>query len=215
MNCIVTAGPTYEPLDQVRRLTNFSSGKLGTMLANYLVARGHHVTLLKGHYSTFQGEQTAQEMQIFTTTQDLQDRLKAAGSTKVDALFHAAAVSDFGFGKILEQQNETFAEIKSGKVSTRGGKLFAELVPTPKILPQLRGWFPQARIVGWKYEVDGNREDAIARAKKQIVDGNTNACVANGPAYGFGFGLVTSTNETHLPDLNELFAALEVVAANR
>jgi len=39
MNCIVTAGPTYEPLDDVRRLTNFSTGRLGTELANFLAAR--------------------------------------------------------------------------------------------------------------------------------------------------------------------------------
>jgi phosphopantothenoylcysteine decarboxylase/phosphopantothenate--cysteine ligase len=42
MNCIVTAGPTYEPLDDVRRLTNFSTGRLGTELANFLAARVHH-----------------------------------------------------------------------------------------------------------------------------------------------------------------------------
>ena len=46
MNCIVTAGPTYEPLDDVRRLTNFSTGRLGTELANFLAARGHTVILL-------------------------------------------------------------------------------------------------------------------------------------------------------------------------
>ena len=39
MNCIVTAGPTFEPLDDVRRLTNFSTGRLGTELANFLAAR--------------------------------------------------------------------------------------------------------------------------------------------------------------------------------
>jgi phosphopantothenoylcysteine synthetase/decarboxylase len=48
MNCIVTAGPTYEPLDDVRRLTNFSTGRLGTELANFLAARGHKVILLIG-----------------------------------------------------------------------------------------------------------------------------------------------------------------------
>ena len=48
MNCIVTAGPAYEPLDDVRRLTNFSTGRLGTELANYLAARGHNVHLLLG-----------------------------------------------------------------------------------------------------------------------------------------------------------------------
>ena len=38
MRCIVTAGPTYEPLDEVRRLTNFSTGRLGIELANFLTA---------------------------------------------------------------------------------------------------------------------------------------------------------------------------------
>ena len=41
MNCVVTAGPTYEPLDEVRRLTNFSTGRLGTELANTLTRHGH------------------------------------------------------------------------------------------------------------------------------------------------------------------------------
>ena len=45
MNCIVTAGPTFEPLDQVRRLTNMSTGRLGTELANFLTAQGHTVGL--------------------------------------------------------------------------------------------------------------------------------------------------------------------------
>ena len=36
MNCVVTAGPTYEPLDDVRRLTNFSTGKLGSQLGDFL-----------------------------------------------------------------------------------------------------------------------------------------------------------------------------------
>jgi len=41
MRCIVTAGPTYEPLDKVRRLTNFSSGRLGSELGDFLTDRGH------------------------------------------------------------------------------------------------------------------------------------------------------------------------------
>ena len=52
MNCIVTAGPTFEPLDEVRRLTNFSTGRLGMELANFLAARGHKVVLLIGETAT-------------------------------------------------------------------------------------------------------------------------------------------------------------------
>ena len=62
MNCIVTAGPTYQPLDDVRRLTNFSTGRLGTELANFLAARGHQVTLLVGEQASYSGERRAQQV---------------------------------------------------------------------------------------------------------------------------------------------------------
>src|SRR5664280_3918204 len=77
MNCIVTAGPTFEPLDDVRRLTNFSTGRLGTELANFLTARGHHVTLLIGESATYAGERRAKSVKNFSTTADLRAKLKS------------------------------------------------------------------------------------------------------------------------------------------
>ncbi len=73
MNCIVTAGPTYEPLDDVRRLTNFSTGRLGTELANFLAARGHKVALLIGETATYAGQRRAQHVAVFSTTADLRE----------------------------------------------------------------------------------------------------------------------------------------------
>ena len=70
MKCIVTAGPTFEALDDVRRLTNFSTGRLGTTLANYLAARGHNVILLLGEQATYAGERRAQRVESFSTTAD-------------------------------------------------------------------------------------------------------------------------------------------------
>src|ERR1700744_1616299 len=104
MNCLVTAGPTYEPLDDVRRLTNFSTGRLGTELANYLTAHGHHVTLLIGDSATYAGDRRATAVKTFSTTADLRSKLKSLSEKKVDAIFHAAAVSDFGFGRLFTQK---------------------------------------------------------------------------------------------------------------
>ncbi len=211
MHCVVTAGPTYEPLDEVRRLTNFSSGKLGSKLANFLVEQGHQVTLLYGHYSTHSEKQTAQRVVPFDTTRDLSDKLKSLVKEKVDAVFHAAAVSDFGFGKVFERgANGELREVTSGKISTREGTLLAELVPTPKIISSLRRSFPSSRIVGWKYEVEGDRASTIAKAAQQIRENKTDACVANGKAYGFGFGLISANGEQkHFSDTTELYQALE------
>lgn len=210
MKCIVTAGPTYEELDQVRRLTNFSTGALGTELANHLAGQGHQVTLLRGLYSTCGLAPQTPDFQMFTTTEDLYHRLKGLAGGDVGAVFHAAAVSDFGFGKIWRRdENGRLTEIRSRKFSTREGTILAELTPTPKLIERLRGWFPQARLVGWKYEVDGDRALVLARAQRQVEDSQTDACVANGPAYGNGFGLVEGHGRhRHLPDKPALFAAL-------
>lgn len=211
MNCVVTAGPTYEPLDAARRLTNFSTGKLGSELAAFLVMRGHHVTLLVGQQASYVAERRAQVVDTFTTTANLRLKLEALGGRSVDAVFHAAAVSDFLFGRVWSRSaNGETTEIRAGKISTDSGTLLAELVPTKKIITSLRDWFPKAHITGWKYEVDGARADVIRAAEKQIAVCLTNACVANGPAYGEGFGLVSRNGAcAHIVNSDELFDILE------
>jgi phosphopantothenate---cysteine ligase (CTP) len=129
----------------------------------------------------------------------------------VEAVFHAAAVSDFTVGKVWRRASRgELTEVQAGKLPTREGTLLAELAPTPKIIAELREWFPRAWLVGWKYEVEGGRAGVIRLAERQIADCHTDACVANGPAYGAGFGLVKGVGKiTHLPDVAALFAALE------
>ena len=76
MHSIVTAGPTYEPLDKVRRLTNFSTGRLGSDLANFLASRGHETTLLIGQQASYHGESRVRKVETFTTTANLRDHLR-------------------------------------------------------------------------------------------------------------------------------------------
>ena len=210
MKCVVTAGPTYEPLDEVRRLTNFSTGRLGAELATFLTGHGHEVILLVGYYAIYRGEPKARRVETFTTTADLRARLEALATQGAGAVFHAAAVSDFTFGGLWER-SETGELIQrtERKISTRKGSLLAELKPTPKIISELRGWFPQAQLVGWKYELDGDQALVIDLARQQLAKNLTNACVVNGAAYGDGFGLVTGAGRCeHLADPTALYQAL-------
>ena len=210
MRCIVTAGPTYEPLDQVRRLTNHSTGRLGSELTNYLTECGHEVTLLIGQQATWRGERDAGRVETFTTTDNLRLRLRALADEGWDALFHAAAVSDFTFGNAFSRDPKgALHPVQSGKFSTRGEPILIELLPTAKIIAELRGWFPRATIIGWKYEVDGGREQVIASASRQIFENQTDACVANGPAYGEGFGLVTPEGCQSIANASALYEGLE------
>lgn len=213
MHCVVTAGPTYEPLDEVRRLTNFSTGRLGSELAAYLRAQGHRVTLLLGEQATYRPRE-GEVAEMFTTTEDLRARLQRLARPSqpepVDAVFHAAAVSDFKFGKIWQRSPEgALTELKGRKISSRLESMLVELVAAPKIIGELRGWFPHACLVGWKYEVDDGRPSVIGKAERQIGENRIDACVANGPAYGPGFGLVTTGHGcAHLEGALALFGAL-------
>jgi len=210
MNCIVTAGPTFEPLDEVRRLTNFSTGRLGSELANHLTACGHQVTLLLGTGATFHTTLAAPRVKCFTTTDDLRSNLATLSGSAIGAVFHAAAVSDFAFGRVFQRgARGILTERRERKISTAEAGLLVELIATPKVLDELRTWFPQARLVGWKYEVQGDPASVVAKARAQIARSRTDACVANGPAYGAGFGFVVGEGAClHLPDSPALCAAL-------
>jgi phosphopantothenoylcysteine decarboxylase/phosphopantothenate--cysteine ligase len=187
MKIIVTCGPSYEPIDQARRLTNFSTGTLGTALTNALTAAGHEVICLKGVNATCADLILTERVEPFTTNDDLAERLERISlEEEVDVAFHAAALCDFKVDQVMSAGGEA---ISSPKFATRDGRLHLVLAPALKVLPRLRPLFPEALIVGWKYELAGSREDAFAKAWQQLVDCSTDACVLNGAAYGQGFAV--------------------------
>jgi phosphopantothenoylcysteine decarboxylase/phosphopantothenate--cysteine ligase len=217
MRVIVTAGPTYEPLDSVRRLTNFSTGRLGVELARFFTSRGDDLLLLLGEQATWPAPDPGPRMRVerFGTTADLRDRLAAHAAHAVDAVLHAAAVSDFRFGAVHHRRPDgTLVPAAGGKIPTQSGPLMAELIPTPKVIAHLREWFPRAWIAGWKYEVEGPRDEVIAHARAQTLANQTQACVANGPGYGAGYGLVIGGEAARdCPTRQSLFEALAWHAA--
>jgi phosphopantothenoylcysteine decarboxylase/phosphopantothenate--cysteine ligase len=209
MNCLVTAGPTWEPLDAVRRLTNFSTGRLGTDLAAFLARSGHQVTLLRGETATHRAVPPGVTLESFSTTADLARRLAAHAGPTVEAVFHAAAVADFTPGGAFRRAPDgALTPLRAGKLDTRSGPLLVELRPTPKLIERLRDWFPAARLVGWKYEVDGDPDRVLARAREQLARCRTDLCVVNGPAWGDGFGVVTRDTVERLSDVSSLYPRL-------
>jgi phosphopantothenoylcysteine decarboxylase/phosphopantothenate--cysteine ligase len=210
VNCLVTAGPTCEPIDQVRRLTNFSTGRLGTELARHLAAAGHRVTLLRGETAVYHEAPDGVTIERFNATADLSAELERRKGASVQAVFHAAAVADFTPGRVFRRDDHgDLVEVREGKVTTRAGGLLLELVPTPKLIARLRDWFPKAWLVGWKYEVDGGRDEVLAKAAVQLEECRTDACVVNGPAWGQGFGVVDRQRTREITGARELFQLLE------
>ena len=198
MTILITIGPTQEPLDAMRLISNRSTGDLGTRIALSMVAAGHRVIALRGTGCTAESAELASKCARvipFTSTEDLGSCLqKLSKEETIEAIFHAAAVSDFhlpGGG--------------SGKIPTSGGSVTLTLEPTPKLLPRLREWFPNALITGWKFEAGGTKEDALLAASTQIAKCSTDACIVNGPSYGEGFGVLGKSGKlSHFYDRSTL-----------
>jgi phosphopantothenoylcysteine synthetase/decarboxylase len=183
---IVTCGPSYEPIDEVRRITNFSTGELGILLANELARAGHDVVCFKGAGATCPLLLNGARLISFTTNDDLRVKLRAeADRGGIDAMFHAAALCDY---KVQNATGSDGTALASAKISSRQGLLTLVLEPLHKLIIELRTLFPRAKIVGWKYELVGSRDDVLAAGQRQMVEAATDACVVNGAAFGPGFG---------------------------
>ena len=199
-------------------MTNASTGRLGVGLGDYLAGLGCRVTLLRSRLATWHSSSEVFGTQEFTTTAELQSCLAGLASAEVDAVFHVAAVSDFTFGRVYDRVAPgRLVERQEQKLDTADRDLVVELKPTPKLIARLIEWFPKAWLVGWKYELDGTREQAIETACAQIRRCGTHACVANGLAYGPGFGLVTRDRACrHYEEAEGLYAGLwELFQAGR
>lgn len=191
LKIILTFGPASVAIDQVRRITNHSTGQLGNQLAEVILKKGHSLLAFRGsgalHASSFPFES-------FTTNQDLEKLLIQSGkSWNPDLILHAAALSDY----TLDQIETSSGEELSSKISSQNQSLTLHLKQAPKILPQLRIWFPQAKIVGWKYELNGTKNEVIQKGIDQIQKNKTDLCVLNGDAYGEGFGICSHQGILH------------------
>jgi phosphopantothenoylcysteine synthetase/decarboxylase len=198
MRAIVTSGPSYEPVDRVRRLTNFSTGALGTQLSEALAAAGFEVICLRGSMATHRPASPPVRVIPFGTNDDLLARLEElANAGGAAAIFHLAALCDYKVGAVRDAEG---AAVSASKLSSRAGGIRIELEPAVKVISQLRGFFPSSIIVGWKYELDGTREEAIEKGRRQLAENGSDACVVNGHAYGGGFGFLQAAGGiAHLP----------------
>jgi phosphopantothenoylcysteine decarboxylase/phosphopantothenate--cysteine ligase len=190
MLAIITTGPASAPIDDVRHITNFATGEIGALLAEALAAQGFEPLLFRARGATHTAVPRGALLHEFTTNHDLTRQLEELSDTRapdVRAIFHAAALSDYAVTAVRGPDGSLAG---TRKIPGDLPQIHLVLEPAAKVLPRLRGWFPRAWIVGWKYELEGGREDAIEMARTQLASKRTDATILNGAAYGPGFGLL-------------------------
>ena len=197
---LVTAGPTQEPIDPVRYLTNHSSGKMGYAIAKVCSMRGAEVTLVSG--------KTAIKPPLFvevvpvTTAREMYEAVTGR-SDRQDIVIKAAAVADYRPKTISEQ-----------KVKKTDEELSIEMERTDDILKYL-GEHKRANqfLCGFSMETEHMLENSRKKLKKKNLD----MIVANNvKVEGAGFAgdtnivtLITADDETQLPLLSKEETAVE------
>lgn len=169
MKVLVTAGATREPIDAVRFLSNVSSGATGVAIAEFLSANGHEVTLLHGE-SSVRTCSAGITCGTFGSTEQLGARLESTlCQGGFDVAVHAAAVADY-----------RPATTHAGKLSSYADELTLRLVPTPKLLPQLKGWSrTPLRVLGFKLTAGADPAARAAAVGKLFATGGVDAVVHN------------------------------------
>jgi phosphopantothenoylcysteine synthetase/decarboxylase len=187
MNVLITAGPTREPLDPVRFLTNRSSGKMGYAMAHAFIHAGHSVLLISGPTDL-----DVPERVDFIPIETAAEMHAAVANTiaRMDIAVFAAAVADY-----------TPACVAPQKLKKSGAEMTLELVRTPDILGAARVPFGfRGTLVGFAAET----ENLETNARDKLIRKHCDLIIANDVAKP-GIGFDSDHNEVLLvyPEYNE------------
>jgi phosphopantothenoylcysteine decarboxylase/phosphopantothenate--cysteine ligase len=178
---LITAGPTQEPLDPVRYLSNRSSGKMGYALAQAAIDRGAHVILVSGPVAL--NPPKGAEVVHVRTAIEMRNAV-FANLEPSTVVIKCAAVADF----------RPMAESKQ-KIKKTSARISLELEPTPDILAELGRKRGDRLLIGFAAET----ENLEAEAKRKLETKNCDMVVAN---------LVGGSDTGFESDANEVVLAL-------
>jgi len=158
---LITAGPTREPIDPVRYLSNRSSGKMAYAIAEAAIDAGHEVVLISGPVNL--DPPRGAELSSVSTSDEMFDAVQQE-APRSDVLVMCAAVADYKPAKASKH-----------KIKKHDATLSLELIPTRDILASLPTKDRQCVVVGFAAET----ENVEANARKKLQEKNCDVVVAN------------------------------------
>lgn len=200
MRVLITSGGTKIPIDRVRHIANMSSGTFGSKIALEALKEGLYVdffyaensktpftfnaNLMKGDISDYLDSMVRLQLMkddirkysdnysesTYKNFDEYYNKLEhIIRITKPEIIVLAAAVSDYGVENYVD-----------GKIRSRNtSDMSIKLTPLPKVISKVRGWQPNAYIVGFKLLVDSTREELITASNNSIVDNDCDMIVGN------------------------------------
>ncbi len=181
---LITCGPTWVPIDDVRVISNISTGELGQKCALAFKKRGARITLLEGPVSVPLNIQGIRRVK-YRYFHELRDLLKKELKKNFDIVLHAAAVSDYQLKSAVK-----------GKISSQKEQLTLQLIPADKLIKTIKQLSPQACLVGFKLDPRFNRKRLLQQAKDLMRSAGCDMVVANSTKPGYRAFTVNSRHET-------------------
>ncbi len=187
LGVLITGGPTVEPIDSVRVLTNRSSGKMAVALATAAKERGASVTLVYGPGSA-EPPRNIKVIHVRSAEEMRQKVKEELANGKYDAVFAAAAVSDYRPARMHE-----------GKIESSRERLTLQLIRTPKLVDELKKLNPKAFLTIFRAVYSLSEEEMARNAMQRLRNAKADMAVANDVSVeGVGFG--SDENEVLIVD---------------
>ena len=179
---IVTAGPTREPIDPVRFISNYSSGKMGYAIAEHCRDIGANVTLISGPVRLDKPERIAYK-EIETSSEMFDEVMNSIGN--FDIIISAAAISDYKPSDTLDYKHKK-----------QDGGLTINLVRGSDILKTAKEKNKNIYAVGFSAETENIRENAVIKLREKKL----NLIIANEANHQKGVGFESDNNEIMIID---------------
>ena len=178
---VITSGGISEKIDNVRKITNSSSGKLGMTIANHLLESKSDITI---YYvcskNALRPSNTRVKIIEVAGTLDLKDKVESLlKNEKIDYFIHTMAVADYTVDYVttVDKMKKSFLNngdmevIKDTKISSYENNLVLVLKPTPKIISLIKEESPLTYLVGFKL-LDGVSKKELIEVAKRLRDKN-------------------------------------------
>ena len=187
MKILVTSGGTSEAIDSVRSITNHSTGRLGKIITETLLAAGHEVCLITTKQAVKPEAHPNLSIREINNTNDLllemQERVK-----DYQVLIHSMAVSDYtpiymtGLEEVQTSSNlEEFLNKQNhqAKISSTDDVQVLFLKKTPKIISLVKEWNPAIHLIGFKLLVGVTEDHLIEVARQSLIKNQADIIIAN------------------------------------
>ena len=187
MKILITSGGTSEAIDSVRSITNHSTGHLGKIITETLLAAGHEVCLMTTKRSLKPEAHPNLSILEIKDTNDLFLEMKERVQD-YQVLIHSMAVSDYtpvymtGFEEVQSSSNlEEFLSKQNhqAKISSTDEVQVLFLKKTPKIISLVKEWNPAIHLIGFKLLVDVYEDYLIEIARKSLIKNQADLIIAN------------------------------------